>query len=72
VSAPVYRTARKLHKCANGNIALRGVNQSVTAMCRIWIEKGDRYREGDIDLDYAGGFGHDRICTGCEPESGAA
>lgn len=29
------------------------------------IIAGERYVEGDVDPDYAGGFGHYRICLKC-------
>ena len=64
--ALVYRTARKRHKCVNGPLAERGTRSDVTSTCKVWIERGDRYREGDNDPYSAGGFGKDYVCLGCD------
>lgn len=47
------RTARKAGKCADFR------------HCGNMIAAGDRYVEGDIDIDKAGGFGRDRLCLSC-------
>lgn len=47
------RTARKAGKCADFR------------HCGTVIQPGDKYVEGDIDIDKAGGFGHDRLCLAC-------
>lgn len=62
----IYRTARKRHRCVNAALAERETREDVTAVCKVWIERGDRYLQGDVDPYYAGGFGHDRICLGCD------
>ena len=66
MSGPVYRTDRKRGMCVTGPLAERGTRPDVTAVCKVWIEPGDQYREGDPDPYYAGGFGKERVCMGCD------
>jgi hypothetical protein len=47
------RTARKAGKCADFR------------HCGHTINVGDRYVEGDGDIDKASGFGRDRLCLTC-------
>ena len=58
-----FRTARKLHKCANSSKSTRGVEWA--AHCNLTICPGEQYEEGDRAPDIAGGFGHDRFCMSC-------
>lgn len=63
ILAAIYRTARKTHRCANASRAERGV--AWAQCCKRTITPGERYLEGDVNPDIAGGFGHDRYCMGC-------
>jgi hypothetical protein len=47
------RTVRKSGKCAGFR------------HCGTVLQPGDCYVEGDVDIDKAGGFGHDRLCLPC-------
>jgi hypothetical protein len=55
------RTARKAGRCANHRAAAAGNAKA----CKVRIEVGDQYAEGESSIDIAGGFGRDRICMGC-------
>ena len=55
------RVARKEHRCSD---ARRSERLGLTKCQRV-IHPGDRYAEGDMDPDSAGGFGHDRYCLAC-------
>lgn len=57
----VIRTARKEGRCVNARAHQAGNAPD----CRVWIRKGDRYEQGDINPYEAGGFAHDRICAEC-------
>jgi hypothetical protein len=58
---PIIRTARKAGNCANIGAARAGNAPD----CKQRINPGDKYEQGDPDPYLAGGFGHDRICSGC-------
>lgn len=55
----IVRRARKAWTCdaAQGWPEIR--------RCRKPIPAGAFYIEGDVDPDYAGGFGHERYCADC-------
>jgi len=61
VSAPVIRTAKKVHRCVNARAHAAGNAPN----CHVVIQRDDRYEQGDCDPYAAGGFGHEYICAGC-------
>ena len=63
------RTARKAWRCCNAHA--HTVGNPAAAKCRVTIEPGEKYTEGDCDPYQAGGFGFDKLCIGCEPISRA-
>lgn len=59
----VIHTARVAGPCVNAVAAKRGVEWA--QHCLRTINPGDRYVDGDMNLDKAGGFGRDRVCMSC-------
>jgi hypothetical protein len=57
------RTARKEHRCANASRSERGL--AWASECARTIKAGERYAEGGLDPDCAGGFGRERFCMSC-------
>jgi len=58
------RRARKAHRCVYDRVSFDDRGKRTLIRCKINIQPGEAYAEGDRNDD-AGGFGNDRFCLTC-------